>query len=137
MKQLLAAIFVFSAATSSVTDTWAQRDTRAIHQAYSVSVFRLKVDGPVAPSDTFWVAFGPLRGLWGIIQLHTTGSKLYVASASLPRGRTLFSFIQGRGIMHSRLGAVPGNPIMTIRQIGPTLASGGAFPLIVWHEPIG
>jgi hypothetical protein len=137
MKQFLAAVLVLSAAVTSVTPAWAHSHAAAVHPDSAVSVFRLSVDGPLAPTDTFWVAYGPLAGKWGIIQLHAAGSKLYVARAILPHGRTIFSFIQGRGVMHTRLGAVPGNPVTTIRQIGPTSAAGNAFPLVVWHEPMG
>jgi hypothetical protein len=137
MKQLLAGILVLTAVAISVTPAMAQRNSRSVHSSSSVSIFRLIVHGTIARTDTFWVAYGPLQDKWGIIQLHAAGPNLYVARAKLPRGRTVFSFIQGRGVLHTRLGAAAGNPVTTIRQIGPTSALGGDFPLVVWREPIG
>jgi hypothetical protein len=137
MKQLLAGIVVVTAAVISVTPAWAQRDLQSFHYSSSASIFRLVVYGTIAPTDTFWVAYGPLQDKWGIIQLHAAGLNLYGARAKLPRGHTVFSFIQGSGVLHTRLGLVPGNPVTTIRQIGPTSASGGDFPLVVWREPMG
>jgi hypothetical protein len=137
MKLLLSTALALLAAATSLTPTWAQSDTHAVKHAATASVFRLSVDGDVATHDTFWVAYGPLAGKWGIIQLHAAGSRLYVARATLPRGRSIFSYIQGNGVMHTRLGAVPGNPVTTIRQIGPVSTAGTTFPLVVWHEPIG
>jgi hypothetical protein len=137
MKHLLAGILVLTAVAISVTPAWAQPSSRSVHSSISVSIFRLVVQGTVARNDTFWVAYGPLQDKWGIIHLHAAGANLYVARAKLPRGRTVFSFIQGRGVLHTRLGSVPGNPVTTIRQIGPTSAPTGDFPLVVWREPIG
>lgn len=137
MKHLLAGILVLTAVAISGTPAWAQRDSRLGHSSTSVSIFRLIVRGAVARDDTFWVAYGPLQDKWGIFQLHAAGANLYVGRAKLPRGRTVFSFIQGRGVLHTRLGSVPGNPVTTIRQIGPTSAPIGDFPLVVWREPMG
>ena len=136
MKTLLGLIVMISASASSATATWARPALQSAHRSAG-SVFRLSVDGPVSPSDTFWVAYGPLAGTWGIIRLHATESNLFEAHVTLPRGRTVFSFIEGRGVMHTRLGSVPGNPVTTIRQIGPASAAQPALPLVVWHEPIG
>jgi hypothetical protein len=138
VKRLLPAVLMLLAATvSSTTSSWARTTPQSAQRFPRESVFRLSVDGPVARSDTFWVAYGPLDGTWGVIRLDTIGPRQYEARAMLPRGRTVFSFIEGRGVMHTRLGSVPGNPVSTIRQMGPTSASGVAFPLVVWHEPIG
>jgi hypothetical protein len=137
MKLLLSTALVLLAAATSLTSAWARSNTNAVKHAATVSVFRLSVDGDITPGDTFWVAYGPLAGKWGIIQLHAASSRLYMARATLPRGRSVFSYIQGKGVMQTRLGAVPGNPVTTIRQIGPVSASGTDFPLVVWHEPIG
>jgi hypothetical protein len=137
MKGLTASIIVLSALLQSATSTWARTATPVIHHSLVGCMFRLSVDGPVSPTDTFWVAYGPLDGTWGIIRLREVGSRKYEAHATLPPGRTVFSFIEGRGVMHTRLGSVPGNPVSTIRQIGPTSASGAALPLVVWHRPIG
>lgn len=129
-----AALLVLSLALAAPAD--AQTPIRTVRQPVG-SLFRLSVRGAVDPADTFWVAYGPLAGKWGIVQLHSAGNGLYVAHVTLPAGRSVFSFIQGRGVMHTRLGAVPGNPVTTIRQIGPMSVPRGAFPLVVWQEPMG
>jgi hypothetical protein len=43
--------------------------------------FRLHVVGRPSPGTTFWVAYGPLAGRFGIIRLHAAGSNMYEASA--------------------------------------------------------
>lgn len=137
MKVLLGLVLLITAGASFTTTSWARTVSQSAPPPTASRVFRLSVDGPVAPSDTFWVAYGPLAGTWGIVRMHATSSKLFVAKITLPRGRTVFSFIEGRGVMHTRLGAVPGNPVITIRQVGSTTSTGPVFPLVVWHVPIG
>ncbi len=137
MKILLGLVLMISAIASSATSGWARTVPVSAPRPDTESVFRLSVEGPVSPDDTFWVAYGPLAGTWGIIRLHARGPKLFESRVTLPRGRTVFSFIEGRGVMHTRLGAVPGNPVTTIRQVGPATTARPAFPLVVWHVPIG
>lgn len=136
MKALLGLVLIILAAASSTTWAWARTAPPLAHHPGARSTFRLSVDGPVSPDDTFWVAYGPLAGTWGIVRLHAAGTNLFEVQVALPRGRTVFSFIEGRGVLHTRLGAVPGNPVTTIRQVGP-MSPGSTFPLVVWHEPIG
>ena len=137
MKVLLGLVLMITAIACSATTSWARTVQQSAPPASASRVFRLSVDGPVAPSDTFWVAYGPLAGTWGIVRLHATGPKLFETKITLPRGRTVFSFIEGRGVMHTRLGDVPGNPVTTIRQVRSATVTGPAFPLVVWHVPIG
>jgi hypothetical protein len=138
VKQVLPALVLAILATVTFAPSiWARPTSQSMHHSTSESVFLLSVDGPVNAGDTFWVAYGPLVGTWGIIRLHAAGLRLYEARVVLPRGRTVFSFVKGTSVMHTRLGLVPGNPVATIRQVGPTSASGGVFPPVVWHEPMG
>ena len=134
MKRLLAAMLLSFAATRSATA--AAAGDRHLNAEVSV-LFRLRVDGAPGRNATFWVAYGPLAGTWGIKQLHAAGPRFYAERLLLPRGRATFSFIQGTGIEYTRLGAVPGNPVLTIRHIGPAFVGGSTVPTVVWHEPIG
>ena len=135
MKRLFATLLVTLLAGLPVSALAAAGER---HPTATVSTpFQLRVDGPVGRGATFWVAYGPLAGTWGIKQLQAAGPGYYAGRLRLPRGRTMFSFIQGKGVVYTRLGAVPGNPVTTIRHVGPVLVGAGAVPTVVWHVPIG
>jgi hypothetical protein len=72
-----------------------------------------------------------------VIQLHPAGGVLYEARAALPAGRTVFAYVQGQGVARTRLGRVPGDPTITIKQIGPVSVTPGNVPLVQWQIPIG
>jgi hypothetical protein len=102
------------------------------------TTFRLQLAGRPAAGATFWVAYGPLAGRFGIIQLHRTPDGSYAATRALPaQGKTVFSYLAGQGVVHSRLGAVPGNPVVTIRSIGPVAASRLRPSIVRWEPPVG
>jgi hypothetical protein len=100
------------------------------------TTFHLRVAGRLAPGTTLWVAYGPLRGKFGIIRLRAHAGNLYTATRVLPAaGKTVFSFIAGNGTMTTRLGVVPGNPVRTIRSIGPTSIWPHGVPTVLWRVP--
>lgn len=95
---------------------------RRSHDVTTVT-FRLHVVGHPSPNTTFWVAYGPLDGHFGVIQLHTRSGGDLVAQEQLPtRGRTVFAYLAGHGVMVTPMGNVPGDPVVTIRRLGPTTA---------------
>ncbi len=99
--------------------------------------FRLQVAGTPDAGATFWVAYGPLAGKFGIIRLHRNRSGMYVARARLPlHARTVFSYLEGQGTIQARFGLAPGNPVVTIRQVGP-MPAGRPIPPIRWQAPLG
>ena len=136
MKRLLAVALLFSALASS-TPAWADSSGHSTERAAALSLFRLQVDGAVESSATFWVAYGPLDGQWGIRRLRAASARLYALRLRLPPGRTVISFIQGTGVLRTPHGDVPGAPVTTIRQIGPIAIGARVLPIYVWHEPMG
>jgi hypothetical protein len=102
------------------------------------TTFEVRVSGHLAPMTTFWVAYGPLNGHFGIIRLYPAADGSFRATRSLPaQGKTVFSYLVGRGVVHSRLGEVPGNPVVTIRSIGPVEASQLRPRVVRWVTPAG
>ena len=103
-----------------------------------MTTFRLHVAGRPGPQTTFWVAYGPLAGRWGLVRLHAGERGLYTARRSLSRtGRTMFAYLAGSGAQVTRAGQVPGTPTVTIRLIGPTSVSIPGRITVQWHIPIG
>lgn len=103
-----------------------------------MTTFRLHVAGRPGAQTTFWVAYGPLAGRWGLVRLHAGDRGLYAATRSLPRtGCTMFAYLVGSGARVTRAGRVPGNPTVTIRLIGPTSVSIPGRITVQWHTPIG
>jgi hypothetical protein len=101
-----------------------------------VTTFRLHVIGRPAAHATFWVAFGPLADRWGLIQLHAAGGGTYTATQSLPAvGRTIFAYLAGQGVLTTQMGRAHGNPVVTIRRIGPVSASQVGATIVSWREP--
>ena len=121
------------AAHANTTRGEAGAKSRSIHET-----FRLHVSGRIAPGTTFWVAYGPLDDRFVILQLHRVRPDTYAASEDLPvGGRTSFAYLTGHGTIMTRLGLVPGNPVVTIRQVGPVTISDRALPAVQWQEPVG
>lgn len=105
-----------------------------------LETFRLQISGSPETGTTFWVAYGPLAGHFGVIQLHRSAAGKYVAQQRLPaRGRTVFAYLGGQGVMQTRLGVAPGNPVITIRRIGPVTLSSAqrSLPVVQWYAPVG
>lgn len=100
--------------------------------------FRLIVPGKVASNVTFWVAYGPLAGHFGIIQLKPAGRGMYTARVTLPiEAGASFSYISGFGRMHTKIGYVPKRVGVTIKTIGPTDALTASARPVRWLPPIG
>jgi hypothetical protein len=100
--------------------------------------FTLRVTGHVERGTTFWVAYGPVAGRFGIIQLRETSVGVYAASRSLPTaGRAVFTYLAGQGAVKSRMGLVPGNPVTTVKTVGPLSVWPHGVPAVRWQPPVG
>ena len=120
----------------SVSPTWASRSPS--RPATALTSFRLQVVGPQDRSATYWVAFGPLAGRFGLVQLHESSPGVYVATRRLPTNQKgIFDFLSGRGDIHTRAGLAPGSPIIRIRQVGPTTIWPRGVPTVRWRAPAG
>lgn len=108
-------------------------------RTHSVLVtFRLEVSGAPAARTTFWVAYGPLAGRFGLLQLHSLGGGTYGAQRRLPAsGRTTYAYLAGQGVAHTRIGRTPGDPVITIESFGPTTALQAGRFVARWTAPVG
>jgi hypothetical protein len=116
----------------------ASASPRAASRARIGSVaFRLDVPGTVATNATFWVAYGPIAGRFGIVQLRPVGGGEYVGRAALPaNSRGTFTYLTGTGRMHTRMGWVPRQTGIVIKTVGPTTPLHAAA-MTVRFAPIG
>ncbi|HEX6510406.1 MAG TPA: hypothetical protein VF221_22485 [Chloroflexota bacterium] len=106
--------------------------------AVSSVTFRLRVRGMPPRGTTFWVAYGPLCGHFGVIELQPAGPRLYEATRRLPaRGRTTLAYLSAVGHIKTRFGLAPGNPVTTIHLAGPGPLARLARPTIEWQVPVG
>lgn len=99
--------------------------------------FRLQVSGDLPRDMTFWIAYGPLTGQFGIVRLQRSDPDHYATSVRLPAGRSSFAYIAGHGIRWMRYGPVPGDPIVTIRRLDRSTARQAARSTVSWHVPVG
>lgn len=107
------------------------------HRGTVQTTFRLRVQGHVGPRTTFWVAYGPLADRWGIVQLHAAGHGIFLSQRRLPlNGRSVFAYLEGNGAIATRIGPAPGNPVVTIRRLGPFRVSSRGLPLVCWTAPV-
>ena len=109
---------------------------RAQHSPMVVATFRLQVAGSISPGTTFWVAYGPVDGHFGIVQLHGANGT-YSARQRVPAGRTTVAYLAGHGTMKTRFGVAPGNPVVTIRRVESAVIGQGPLPTIRWIAPVG
>jgi hypothetical protein len=108
------------------------------HARFVATDFRLHVAGQVAPGTTFWVAYGPLNGKFAILRLQPAGNSTFVRRSNLPIGAlATYTYVMGQGAVHTRLGQEPGNPVVTIRTVGPLTVRQVPLPTVQWHAPIG
>ena len=104
----------------------------------AMTTFRLRTLDRPSADTTFWVAYGPLNGRFGLVQLRPVGPHVYEARKQLPAtGRTTFAYLSGHGAVRTRFGLAPGDPVETIRRIGPVALSNRRLPTVSWHTPIG
>lgn len=100
--------------------------------------FRLRVSGTPDAEVTFWVAYGPLAGRFGLVQLHAACRGLYAAVDHLPaHSRTTFAYLEAQSTVQTRFGTAPGSPTVTIRRIGPVAVTGTHLPVVHWQMPVG
>lgn len=98
--------------------------------------FRLQVQGRAKPGMTFWVAYGPLAGKFGLVRLQSSRLGMYTASRTFPAGgRTVLAYLSSRGTIHTPIGLAPSTPFVTIRRIGPIRILAGSIPLVRWRAP--
>ena len=103
-----------------------------------IRTFRLEVSNQVSPRATFWVAYGPLKGQWGLVRLRATRSGVYQGSARLPiPGKTTFAFIEGQGVVHTAHGPVPGDLVVTIKRFDHVSTTAPQLGLVQWQAPVG
>lgn len=103
----------------------------------SLCAFHLHVSGTPDAHMTYWVAYGPLQGRFGVMQLHAVGAGQYSVQRSLPDGTTNLTFLAGIGSVHTRAGDAPGNPVVTIRTLTFVSIQGCALPTVEWQAPVG
>ena len=100
--------------------------------------FHLQVSSNFSPSATFWIAYGPLGGRFGLIRLHRAGDGRFVAAGWFPSGaRADFYYIEGQGTMRTKEGVVPGNPVRTVGHAGPLIIGHHPVPVLRLSAPAG
>lgn len=101
--------------------------------------FRIQVAGRPQPGTTFWVAYGPTAGAFGIVQLKPQGSSMWGASKRLPAdARVDLAYLAGRGVIHTRFGPAPRDPVTVIRHLPPTPVSRlRLLHTVRWTPPTG
>jgi hypothetical protein len=135
VRPFVAVLLPLLFATSIMTPALAANQTRP---HLSAMTFRLHVHGRIDPDATFWLAHGPIDGRFGIERLHFRGHGIFVLSHGFPLGvRAVFTFVMGHGVIKTRAGFEPGNPVVTISSIGPVYLNGETLPTVNWQAPIG
>ena len=100
--------------------------------------FQLQVHGVSAPGTTYWVAYGPLAGRFGVIRLQARGHGLFSAQRRLPlRERTSIAFVAGQGCVFTPAGQEPGGRVVTISARGPGPLQELAAQPVSWQAPAG
>lgn len=108
------------------------------HSRMTTVTFRLHTATRPQAGTTFWVAYGPLASQWGLVRLSARGNGLYEASRTLPAdGRTTFAYLAGNGVIHAQFGPAPGNPVVTVRSVGPVIVSRVGRSTVEWYPPAG
>ena len=125
--------------TPLVTKASSNPEHHAGRFARTVSVtFRLHVSGEPDLRTTYWVAYGPLAGQWGVIQLHPWGAGTYGALRALPSsGHTIFRYLAAQGTVKTRFGPAPGGRVVTIQAVGPVSAAQLSRYRVEWQAPVG
>lgn len=113
-------------------------EKRSIGSPLVRTSFRLQPDSLASQHATYWLAYGPVAGKFGLVQMHPNSAGIFVASTRLPLGaRGTFYYIQGQGAIHTRAGLAPGNPVHTIGHVGPLRVSRQPVPMFHVASPAG
>jgi hypothetical protein len=100
--------------------------------------FHLQASSSLPPATTLWVSYGPVDGKFGLIRLHNTGNGRFAAAGWFPSGvRADFYYIEGHGVMRTKQGLVPGNPVRTVGHAGPLVIGSRPVPLLRLSAPAG
>ena len=100
--------------------------------------FRLHVVGNLDQNATYWVAYGPIDGQFGLVRLQVAGSERYQAVRRVAIGaRSVFAFLEGQGTIRTRFGPAPGNPVVTIKRLGPMTVGSAGISDVRWRAPAG
>jgi hypothetical protein len=63
---------------------------------------------------------------------------MFAATSPLPAvAHATFYYLQGTGSIHTRAGLAPGNPVITLRTVGPLVIGRTALPLVRVHPAAG
>lgn len=116
----------------------AARHSAHARNALTVLTLRVHAAAAVSPDTTFWVAYGPVGGHFGLVRLQPTAGHMYQARQALPAdGRTTFAFLAGHGVITTRFGSAPGDPVQTIQRVGPVSILDLHLPTAEWRAPVG
>jgi hypothetical protein len=101
------------------------------------ATFRLLVVGHLGTHMTLWVAFGPAAGRFGLLRLRPARPNLYTATDRFPvPSKVVIVYLAGQGVIQTRFGPAPGNPVVTIERLGPLYVS-DHLPVVRWRVPVG
>jgi hypothetical protein len=105
---------------------------------YLPITFHLHVTGRMPARMTFWVAYGPLAGRFGVLQLRRTSAGNFRATKRLPaHGRGTFTYLASFGTTTTPAGPAPGGPTIIIRSFRLVTAPEVARIKIYWRAPQG
>lgn len=100
--------------------------------------FHLRVTSAPPQQMTFWVAYGPPEPTFGVVRLHRVGKGEYAGSRALPVGaRASFTYLAGWGVINTKGGPMPGDPVVTIKRTRSLPIGSAPVPMIVWSGPAG
>ena len=100
--------------------------------------FRLHVVGNTDPGATFWVAYGPVDGRFGLVQLRRLEPGVFQAMDRIRIGtRSVFAYLEGHGVVKTRFGNAPGDPVFTIRRVGPVTVTAAGVQSVRWRSVQG
>jgi hypothetical protein len=140
MMSHIAAPVLLAAALLSPASAFAgsSRFSPHSHLRQEPVTFRLVVPGNVASAMTFWVAYGPLAGHFGIIQLMPKGNNTFSTRVTLPvQGRATFTYLAAFGRLKTPMGYVPRRGGVTIKTLGPTDPVTASMHPVRWLPPLG
>lgn len=104
----------------------------------TVCRFALRIPTKPAAHATYWVAYGPVAGRFSVKRMTAAGTRSFALNLRLPIGaRSTFVYLKGNGVIHTRFGPAPGNPVRTLGQQGPTRVHGGMRASFRYHAPQG